>query len=719
MALSAKLIRSQLQLAKPLVANLSLESSRRGQTAIGQLMQFQHRREVVIKNHAFADFAGAWVLPRDKRRQGVILYLHGGGYTAGDLEYATGFGSTLAADYGSRVFCPAYRLAPENPYPAALEDALEAYRYLLKKGYAPGTVTLCGESAGGGLCYSLCLKLLQLGEPLPGGIVAISPWTDLTLSGPSYEENREADPSMTRGQLEFFAKCYGGDPKDPLVSPIFGDLQGMPPSLIFVGGDEIMRSDAQLLHEKLLAAGCQSQLVEAPDRWHGYVLYSLEENTADRDTINQFLTRHQSPERKLRWMRLDNAAKIYPAAISSSWSSVFRLSITLRENIDLQVLSDALDITVRRFPSICARLRKGFFWYYLEQVPHAPKIRAEGACPVLPMSRKEVRTCGLRVIVYGRRLAVEFFHSLTDGTGGLIFLKTLAAEYLHQKHGIQIPAQQGVLGRLEEPSVQELEDSFQRHAGTVASGRKETTPWRIPGTPEPDRHRNLTCLELETAAVLEAAHSYGVSVTAFLAAAMLQALMDLQREETGQRKPVKVQIPVNLRRLFPSQTLRNFALYVNPEIDPRLGGFSFREICLRVHHHLGMEAVPQHMRSRIAANVSSERSFIVKILPLFLKNLALRAAFNLVGETKVCLAMSNLGDIRLPEEMDPYVEGFDFILGAPALTPINCGVASYGGKMRINFTRSIRESGLEYHFFKVLQSQGLTATAQSNLPSHP
>jgi len=722
MALSAKVIRSQLNLLKPLVTGLSLEASRKGQERIGALMSFMHRRDVVVKRHDFARFEGAWVLPRDKRRQGVVLYLHGGGYTCGDLDYATGFGSTLATDYGSRVFCPAYRLAPEHPYPAALEDALTAYDYLLAKGYEPGKITLCGESAGGGLCYALCLRCKELGRPLPGAIVAISPWTDLTASGESYDLNKDIDPSMTKELLQYFAESYTKDPKDPFVSPLFGDLQGMPPSLIFVGDDEIMRSDATELHRKLLNAGCVSQLVVAPERWHGYVLYSLEENAEDVDTINHFLDQHIGRARKLRWLRLDNAAKIYPAAISSNWSSVFRLSATLKEPVDPRVLESALDITVRRFPSICARLRKGLFWYYLEQVPKAPKLKHEGSCPVGNMPKKEVRECAFRVFVYDKRIAVEFFHSLTDGTGGLTFLKTLLAEYLHQMYGVAIPACEGVLGRLEEPSRAELEDSFQKYAGAVSANRKENTAWRLSGTPEVDGHRNLVCLRLNTKEVLDLAHQYGVSATAFLAAAMMQAIMELQKEKVPiqrLRKPIKVQIPVNLRRLFPSKTLRNFALYVNPEIDPRLGDFSFDEICQRVHHHMGMEVIPQHMRARIAANVGSERMWIVKILPLFLKNLALRAAFNLVGERKVCLSMSNLGQVKLPEVMAPYVDRFDFILGAPALTPVNCGIVSYGDTMNINFTRSIVESELEYHFFQVLQRFGLSVTAESNGSAHP
>jgi NRPS condensation-like uncharacterized protein len=191
------------------------------------------------------------------------------------------------------------------------------------------------------------------------------------------------------------------------------------------------------------------------------VLYGLKEDDQDMEKINDFLNLHLSPEHKLRWMRLDNAAKIYPAARSQNWSNVFRLSVTLKEDVDVAVLQSALDVTVRRFPSIAARLRRGVFWYYLQQISRVPSIRQEHSYPLANMSRDEIRRCAFRVIVYGKRIAVELFHSLTDGNGGLVFLKSLTAEYLSQKYGIHIPAEKGVLGRLEDPSDEEIEDSFQ------------------------------------------------------------------------------------------------------------------------------------------------------------------------------------------------------------------------------------------------------------------
>ena len=529
MELHAKLVRSQLSFFKPFVAGLSLEATRKGQDKLGELMTALHRREVLVRDHDFEHFQGAWVMPKDQRRTGVILYLHGGGYTCGSLEYAKGFAAALASECGVRVFCPAYRLAPEHPYPAALDDALESYQYLLQKGYEPGQVMLAGESAGGGLIYCLCLKLKELGMELPCGLIGISPWTDLTGSGDSYRENRENDPSMTPELLQFYAGCYTENPADPLCSPLFGDLTGLPPSLLFVGGDEVMLDDTRALHNRLLSAGCRSKLHIAPERWHAYVLYCLNENMEqDFEAINHFLDRTLSPARSLRWMRLDNAAKIYPAAKRRNWNNFFRLSATLTEPIDVPVLRAALDVTRSR------------------------------------------------------------------------------------------------------------------------------------------------------------------------------------------RKPVKVLLPVNLRTLFPSRSLRNFASYITPEIDPRTGDYTFSEICAAVHHRMGLENNTHTLRSKFAANVASEKSPVLKVMPLFIKNIAMKAVFDTVGERKSCLCLSNLGAVELPEAMAPYVQRLDFIIGVQAAAPHDCGVVSWNGTMYINCIRSIQEPELELHFYRVLQRLGLPVKVESN-----
>lgn len=424
-----------------------------------------------------------------------------------------------------------------------------------------------------------------------------------------------------------------------------------------------------------------------------------------------------SPDRVLWWMPLDNAAKVYPAARTKKWTNVFRLSVTLTEPVDVELLQDALDLTVNRFPSMAARLRRGMFWYYLQEVDRAPLVQRESSWPLTPMGRQDLRNCAFRVIVYRRRIAVEFFHSLTDGNGGLVFLKTLTAEYLRRKYGVYIPASHGILDLAQNPQPAEYEDSFQKYGSAVRASRKQADAWRLSGTPEPDGFHHVTCLRMQTAQLLNLAHSYGVSLTAFLTAVMMQALLELQKTRIPnpkKHKPIKVIIPVNLRKLFPSQTLRNFVLYTTPEVDPQLGDYDLQELCRIVHHQMRLEITPKHMRTLIATNLFSERVMAVRVMPLFIKNFVIKAVYNAVGERKSCLCISNLGQAEIPAEMVPYVERFDFILGVQATGHHNCGVISYGDTLYFNLIRNVKESDLEYHFFKVLRELGVEVTAESN-----
>ena len=155
-------------------------------------------------------------------------------------------------------------------------------------------------------------------------------------------------------------------------------------------------------------------------------------------------------------------------------------------------------------------------------------------------------------------------------------------------------------------------------------------------------------------------------------------------------------------------------LYTTPELDPRMGKYSFEEACKVVHHHMGLDVTAKRMQALMTTNVSSERNAAVKVIPLFAKNLVMKAVFNAVGERKSCLSLSNLGAVKLPEVMKPYVQRMDFILGVQATAPYNCGVLSYGDTLYINLIRNIRESELEYHFHAVLRDLGLQVQAQSN-----
>lgn len=421
--------------------------------------------------------------------------------------------------------------------------------------------------------------------------------------------------------------------------------------------------------------------------------------------------------KRFSWFKLDNAAKIYPASHSRHWSNMYRLSVNLHEEVDLKTLEQAIKNTIPRFPSIAARLSEGLFWYYLRPIEEAPAIMSEFSYPLAYMSKKEMKTCAFRVIVYRKRIAVEIFHALTDGTGGLIFLKSLVAEYLELKHGIEIPCENGVFSRKEKPKNYEIQDSFVKNAAPIKETRKDTDAWRIDGTPEEDGFINITNFQMDTQVIRNMARENKVSINTFLVALMMKSILKLQLDlihDPKKYKPVKVLIPINLRPLFDSKTLRNFALYTIPEIDPRLGEYSLDEIINVVHHNVGTYATKKNMAKMIETNVADERKMFLRIVPLFLKNIVMKMVFNSVGEKKSCLSFSNLGEVKFPENMAKYIERFDFILGPQAQAPYNCSAYSYKGTLNVTFSRDIKEARLENYFFRELQELGVDVTVQSN-----
>lgn len=213
---------------------------------------------------------GEWVTARTRGQAAArtILYLHGGGYVAGSPRTHRVITGHLAASCGARVFAADYRLAPELPFPAALDDAVAAYRGLLAEGIAPGDIVIAGDSAGGGLSVATALRLRELEQPLPRALVLFSPWMDLSL-----EQLPHATPGevmltpewMAEGARAYLART---DARHPLVSPLFADLRGLPPTLVQVGTDELLLGDSRRLHERLRAAGVAVRCEEYPRRWH-------------------------------------------------------------------------------------------------------------------------------------------------------------------------------------------------------------------------------------------------------------------------------------------------------------------------------------------------------------------------------------------------------------------------------------------------------------------
>ncbi len=417
-----------------------------------------------------------------------------------------------------------------------------------------------------------------------------------------------------------------------------------------------------------------------------------------------------------KWMRLDNAALIYPAVMNRNWAALFRVSAELTEPVDPIDLREAVARVMKRFPFFSVRLRRGMFWFYLEHTDTLPDVAEDVGYPCRRMRPDKGGAPALRVCYYNKRIAAEFFHVLTDGTGGLVFLQTLVAEYLALHCGAVIPRGGMLLSCGEPPRATEAEDGFSRNVGQAAASRREPMAYRIRGTDESDGYINVTCGAMDAALLRQKAREKGVSLTQYLTAVLILCIDGMQRKTVPQRfcSPVKVCVPVNLRRFFQTGSLRNFSSYVNPGIDPRLGVYSFDETLSAVHHFMAMEATAKPLLAKITTNVLTERNPVLRVMPLFIKNAAMRLVYSRVGDRVSSTCLSNLGAVALPPEMERHVTRMDFILGPLASNRVCAAALSCKGTLRINFTRTIEEAELERAFFSRLVELGIPVTIESN-----
>lgn len=268
-----------------LVENPDLEKHRQSQDAIGAMMS--NTKAVSYREFKIDDIDAEWVsVNRAHMKKYILLHCHGGGYSTGSRIYARTLTSKLAESTSMDVLCFDYRLAPEHPYPAATEDAMKVWDYLMLLGYGARDIILTGDSAGGNLALSLTLKLKQEGRLLPRGLILMSPWTDLTSSGQSFESKAELDPVLNKAYIDRMVEAYAGgqELKNPLISPLFGNFDGFPPTYIQVGENEILLSDSERLHQAFVDANVSVRMDTYPGMWH---VFQMSPVKAARDAMDK------------------------------------------------------------------------------------------------------------------------------------------------------------------------------------------------------------------------------------------------------------------------------------------------------------------------------------------------------------------------------------------------------------------------------------------------
>jgi len=416
-----------------------------------------------------------------------------------------------------------------------------------------------------------------------------------------------------------------------------------------------------------------------------------------------------------RWYRLDNAANVYPAVRSRKRPGVFRVSATLKEAVDPQVLQLALDDTLKRIPNFSVKLQSGLFWHYFRHSDEKILVQPDVINPCMWMSGEETKGFLIRVRFHGRRIALEVFHSIADGSGAMVFLKTLVAQYLNLR-GADIPAANGILDCTQPPHLDESADAFPAFAGKKRMrGIQERRAFQIPGSLLRPYNLKIITGTIAVKDVRKKAKEYGVSITEYLAAVFLHTLDRFQRfHQPVHLLPVIIQVPVNLRQFNGARTLRNFSSYVCPGLDPRKGVYTFDEVIVLVHHFLRLQVTEKNMRARVADNVKIEKNRLLRIMPLFIKNRIIHLGYKALGPVSITSTLSNLGVVKVPDEILPYVEAFDVILGGTPETKVKCALAGFNGRIRINFTSVIEETTIERAFFTFLVEQSIPVNIESN-----
>ncbi len=419
---------------------------------------------------------------------------------------------------------------------------------------------------------------------------------------------------------------------------------------------------------------------------------------------------------KKDWYKLDLSAIVYPTLQRRDFSSVYRLSVLLKEDIDPEVLQKAVDMTMPRFPTYKTAMRKGVFWRYLEPNHRpGPFVQPDVKNPCQPMHFKDNNRYLVRFYYYYNRISFEAHHSLGDGTGGMCVLLTVTATYLRLM-GKEIENGGMVLDINEQPDPGELEDAYMKYANAkVKPPRPGEKTYRVRGTKEPFYTLNIIDGIMSTSEVMKVAKSYNATITEYLNAVLIYALAKRQEEGFHVRlKPVKIAMPVNLRRFFPANTLRNFITMIYPGIDPRLGEYSFEEIVKHVHNYMQYYINEKFLRGDITTNAATTRNTFIRVVPLFIKDFVVRQFYTKVQDRNSSAGLTNMGALPVPESMRPFIERFDICMGQPFSTRTNCAIISFGDILTINFASSIIEADVERHFFRKLVKDGIHVRLESN-----
>ena len=417
----------------------------------------------------------------------------------------------------------------------------------------------------------------------------------------------------------------------------------------------------------------------------------------------------------IKWRRLDNTANIFPVIANDSMSQVFRISVTLKEEIRPELLQQALEDILPRLHNFRVRLRRGLFWYYFEENTRIPVVRKEIYYPCRRMDPYSNRQFLFRVTYYGRRINLEIFHALTDGLGAANFLKELTCRYLQLAAGdtrAQLPPENSVTVR-----NFFVEDSYLENYRDIPHKSYSSRPaFRLEGNYLPLGTVQILHVYADLDAVKQVCHGYGVSITKYLAAVLIWSIWQEYLDGRAWDQPVVLNLPINLRAFFGSDTMANFFAVTMIGCLFREPGMEFSHLLELVSRQMDRKIDKKHLEECISYNVSNEKKWYLRITPLVIKSMVLKLVFRL-KDRAYTMTLSNIGPLQVEEPYRDAIERFHVIIGVSRRQPMKCTACAYGGEIVITFASVFSDSHLQHRFMDKLHEDGIRFRVEGNDPS--
>ncbi len=430
--------------------------------------------------------------------------------------------------------------------------------------------------------------------------------------------------------------------------------------------------------------------------------------------LQQNLTKKKRRREEIMWDRLDNTANLFPVIAGETLTNVYRISVTLKEEIQEDLLQEALDLVLPKFSGFNLRLRKGMFWYYFEENGKpAPKVVEEETFPCRYIRDNRNRSYLFRVTYYKKRINLEVFHALTDGMGGLNFLKEITYQYLRLVH----PKLREKLGdSLSSETSLNREDSFLKHYTKPKKGQAYGVKPGFQMKGEKLRAGEFAVMHLyiNLKELKDYTHEKQITINEFLTALMAYSIYKEQARAKRDLNPIRVSVPVNLRPYFESVTTKNFFVMISAEFDFKdREDASFSEVLDAIVKDMRKKITKENMEVTLSYNVHKAESLVAKLVPLFLKNIAIAWVYRSIAKANTT-TVTNIGNIKVGKEYEPWIEQFHAMLSVSRGQYLKGTICSYQDTLVYTFSSIFADTHVQKRFCRTLAEEGFHISIESN-----